>query len=703
MQQVGQTLYKPFRLFSKLSWTKPKNTEAFHVVSFKYSLALCFPSVYSKLVIMVPAEQKKEIIECKKLDPLDRKVSVFSIPEIEMLDGSAKLFSGPWNFMLYDFKEYDTTRSMSMIYSLPDRIQPKNYTLFSMDLIDPLFYSLYRSTSNSRSFGNIKISDVVSTVISPHGKIKLLEKTKEKYKWCQAPNISDYNFIRSLLPYSRSDKGNINYHFFCYNQEAYFASIGSEPPLKTRIVLPNETRSESYKAVSGELIAERFISEKNVHIMDSGFVEKPENKNPKKDNLNTNNGGIYKSDSSTLIRTAIEDPVLQEIYVSNLRKRTMMINRCISTYNSVITDYTPLSMIQVINNNEDQRNVNDGNYYIMFLENNFGYNESYPYIAYCRLAMCSESDIVGRESNNDNNGKGNRRKINKTTPVYSDNPYKPIRIPDFNNENKPDPFNPNPPRTINNPPKSPAINPGNLTDNSDDFDYQIGLIQEEIERQRKDEIINRLKPYIDPKYPITSIGSNTLYSNIRPNDFDINYVGKPVIGDNSRLYTNIKDNNLSNIDNSNNTNNGGLGISIDNIEYIYNSEDDNLIIVTNNTSSEQERLLQLQSFGYDVWTSTYPKCYRKTNGRFFNLENDKEILKPAYAIPFNQQTDVVNWTSGVIGKIWYIEDLPVDALISYEKNIEEKTSFYPDNPEDYGIIIGLDDHRTKDVIEGKNV
>lgn len=692
MQQIGQTLYKPFRLFCKLSWAKPRDTstkDAFHVASFKYSLALFFPSTYSKLVIMVPTEQKKDIIECKKLDPLERKVSVFTIPDIEMLDGDRKLFSGPWNFMLYDFKEYDTTRSMTILNSIPDSTIAQNYTLFSMDLVDPLFYSLYRSTSNSRSFGNIIVSDVVSTVISPHGKIKLLEKTKEKYKWCQSPNISDYNFIRSLLPYSRSIKGNINYHFFCYNEEAYFASIGSEPPIKTNIVLPNETKSESYKAVSGELIAERFISEKNVHIMDSGFVEKPENKNPVKDNLNTNNGGIYKSESSTLIRTAIEDPILQEIYVSNLRKRTMMTNRCISTYNSVITDYTPLSMIQVINNNDDQRNVNDGNYYIMFIENNFGYNEAYPYIPYCRLAICSESDIVGREENNNSNNKNTRRKINHASPVYSDNPFKPVRKPNFgSNDNKPDPYNPNPLKPINNPPKSPAIDRDTLKDRGDDFDYQIGIIEEELEKRRKEDLLEKLKPYIDPKYPITTIGDNRLYPNIKSNDFDINYVGKPIVNDKDRMYPNIREDNLEENKKPN-------------VEYVYDKEKEKLVMVSTSESTENEKVLKLQSFGYDVWTSTFPKCYRKTNGRFFNLENDKEILKPAYAIPLNQKTDVVNWTKGVIGKIWYIEDLEVDALISYEHNIEEKISFYPDKPEECGIIIGLDDHKTKE-IEGRN-
>lgn len=693
MQQIGQTFYKPFRLFSKLSWTKPKNSDigAFHVISFSYSLALFYPSTYAKLSILVPEEQKREIIECKKLDPLERKVSVFTIPDIEMIEGG-KLFSGPWNFMLLDFKEYDTTRTQTILHNISDNVKPSNYTMFSMVLLDPLFYSLYRSTSNSRSFGNSTIADVVSTVIAPHGKLKTLEKTKDKYKWCQSPNISDYNFIRSLLPYSKSTKGNINYHFFCYNDEAYYASIGSEPLFKARILIPRETKTDSYKSISGELVAERFISEKNVHIMDSGFVEKPENKNPTKDNLNTNNGGTYKSDSSTLIRTAIEDPVLQEIYVSNLRKRTMMVNRCISTFNSVITDFTPLSMIQVINNNQEHRNINDGNYYIMFLENNFGYNEAYPFIPYCRLSICSESDIVGREETGNN-----RRKVNPTTPSYSDNPHKPIRKHhDGGYSNKPDPFYPNPKKPDLKPPKSPAIREDNLEDKSDDYEYQIELIKDRIEKEKNK------KKYKEPDYPLNTISPTEKgEKSPKPGDnFDSNYVGKPEkidIEDIYRKYPNIR----KDIENNTDTSFDNID-SNTNKDYIIDNKE-NIIVIENRNNSDEDRIIRLKSLGYDIWTSTYPKCYRKSNGRFFDLNNDREILKPAYAIPFNQKQDVVNWTRGVINKIWYISDLPSKAKISYEENMIGGTSFYPDKPEQYGIEIGLDDHKTKNIIEGKNI
>jgi hypothetical protein len=81
MSQLGQTFYRPFNMYAKLSWCESKiEGGCYHTASFRYSLGLFMPSTYAKLIIVVPEDEKKNIVECKKLDPSDRLVQVFAIP-----------------------------------------------------------------------------------------------------------------------------------------------------------------------------------------------------------------------------------------------------------------------------------------------------------------------------------------------------------------------------------------------------------------------------------------------------------------------------------------------------------------------------------------------------------------------------------------------------------------------------------------------
>ena len=80
--------------------------------------------------------------------------------------------------------------------------------------------SLYlEMTQNDRmeSYGKVEISKIINKIVSRNGgKMKLNVNTDYPFYWLQT-QMTDYEMIRSLLPYARSGSKELNYVFFLYN------------------------------------------------------------------------------------------------------------------------------------------------------------------------------------------------------------------------------------------------------------------------------------------------------------------------------------------------------------------------------------------------------------------------------------------------------------------------------------------------------
>ena len=91
------------------------------------------------------------------------------------------------------------------------------------------------------------------------------------YTWLQTA-MTDYNMIRSLLPYSRSSSGNLMYNFFMFNEECYFSPISEGKLQPVALYIDNQKNAPALvKDDSFKYLIEQYGSSDNLYCAGRGF------------------------------------------------------------------------------------------------------------------------------------------------------------------------------------------------------------------------------------------------------------------------------------------------------------------------------------------------------------------------------------------------------------------------------------------------
>ena len=242
--------YSYFKTKTKLSWM---SSNPHNIYSFNYTLTQYTPSVFAKILIAIKKDDYEDFCSVKKLPIEKRYLEIWVENELYNEQAQKSLFSGPWKFVMLDFRCVQIYAS-EIATDLDDFAET---VIVEASCVDRVFYKMTLE-HKSRSFGKIKISDLVTQLVTENGgTVKTLVETDYSYRWLQS-KMTDYEMIRSLIPFSRSSDNDLVYHFFMYNEKAYFAPIGSDSLIKNKYLLKFEPMTPTSHAELSDFIVEKI-------------------------------------------------------------------------------------------------------------------------------------------------------------------------------------------------------------------------------------------------------------------------------------------------------------------------------------------------------------------------------------------------------------------------------------------------------------
>lgn len=386
--------YKEFKTKIKLSWMPDK---AYTVKQFSYHLSQYTPSVYAEVILIIDSNKFLDFKDIDQLKIQDRLIDVWFEPELFHARLKQACFPGPFQLVVvnYEFAQSPVSE-MDLEY-----LNINDAKVILLRCVDPTYYKMTLDQKMT-SYGETTISSVVRTIVTRNGaKIKKLVDTDFGYRWLQT-QYTDYEMIRSLLPYSRSTSGEDMYTFFMMNNEAYFAPISTNKKYPIRIKLDTTKNLEaSYQTSDLKPLIERYGSKDSLYSMHHGF-NNFENVNPKTMPIqsyvsNKTPGRQHAGIATRYINTGFEEKTLQEIYISNLRHRMHTFSRLITFRSEAIPEITPMHCVEILSEANGKVKELDGIFYVAAIKYVFGMTHRHPEPPYMDLCLCSELDSKGAE------------------------------------------------------------------------------------------------------------------------------------------------------------------------------------------------------------------------------------------------------------------------------------------------------------------
>ena len=386
--------FNPFKTYAKLSWY---DDNPVIVKLFSYQLSQYSPSIYAELLIIIDSDNFNDFKNIDSFSIQDRLVDVWFEPELYHPSLNMTFFPGPFQFCViqYEFTNFPLS-DLDLSYS--------NYNtgkVISLKCIDPIFYQMTLDQKIT-DFPKSTISDVVKKIVSNNGStLKEFTDTDYAYNWLQL-QMTDYEMIRSMLPYSRATDKSLLYTFFMMNKEAYFAPIGTSnlAPIKFNIDMIKNAEG-TFKTFDMKPFIEKYGSIDSLYSTHNGFSNfenvVPTTMNKQSYSTTKNENKQHKGIATRYVPTGVEDKTLQEIYISNIRHRMHAFSRIIAFENQAIPEITPLNCIEMISEEDGNTKELDGIYYILEIKYIFGMTNKHPLIPKMILTLSSELDSKGMQ------------------------------------------------------------------------------------------------------------------------------------------------------------------------------------------------------------------------------------------------------------------------------------------------------------------
>jgi len=397
MSTVSPYKFKDYKIRCKLSWYDNSN-KSIPVKLFTYQLTQYTPSVYAEIAIIIQSEKVTDFKVIENLEIKDRKIELWFEDELYYTPLKKSCFPGPFKFCVVSY-------TMTNINLTHAELNDENYTDAKMIILQCIDSVFYKMTLNEKfaSFGKVNTSSVVEKLVSNNGgKIKKLVNSDYAYTWLQTA-MTDYNMIRSILPYSRSSSGNLMYNFFMFNEECYFTPINEGKIQPVALYIDNQKNAPAIvKDDSFKYLIEQYGSSDNLYCAGRGFDDfkqtKPTKMNKQSYDKNNKGNKQHKGIGTKYINTALEDKTLQEIYISNIRHRIYTFSRMLSLTVSAYPDITPIDCIEIYNETDGKTKIYDGIFYVASVKYIYGESHSRPFAPMMHLVLCSETDIAGMEN-----------------------------------------------------------------------------------------------------------------------------------------------------------------------------------------------------------------------------------------------------------------------------------------------------------------
>lgn len=397
MSDIARVNFKDYKLKCKLNWYDNDN-KALPVKMFTYQLTQYTPSVYAEITIILPSDKLIEFKTIENLDLKNRKVEIWFEEELYYFHINKSFFPGPFKFSVITYS-VETLGLTHMEGPTKDLVDAK---IIKLKCIDSVFYNMTLN-ENFASFGKTTISSVVNKLVSNNGgKAKKIVNTDHAFIWLQTA-MTDYNMIRSLLPYSRSSSGGLMYNFFMFNEECYFAPISEGKKKAVRLSIDNiKSNFHIIKNEDYKFIIEQYGNADSFYCSSKGFDNFEQTKPTKMSKMaydEKNKGNKQHQGIATkYISTALDDKRLHEIYISNVRHRIFTFSKILYLNTEAYPDLTPIDSVEIVNESAGQKKAYDGIYYIASIKYIYGESPSRPMKPQMELVLCSETDITGIEN-----------------------------------------------------------------------------------------------------------------------------------------------------------------------------------------------------------------------------------------------------------------------------------------------------------------
>jgi hypothetical protein len=379
--------YKPFKTFVRMTW----DSEPRMVQAFTHSLTQYTPSAYAEIALTYPKKDINTFLKIEETPIVERNLVVSCVTEnfgantLYDNDLDSKIFGGPWLLICIQYNINPSKVSM-----FTDEIDPtpeESYTI-TLKCVDRVWYSM----TQEEKFGVFSrrkyqsIHDCVDYILDQHkAKEKFIEPTTVSFNWLQN-KMTDYEFIRSVLAYTNPP----GFHFFCNNNKGYFKPIGVDG------CIPGELEINLQGAGTG--IIASIINKQYLEKVSEGAVIVPfgeglnDNTHNEKDS-NPMGGSGKQSGGQRFITVALDNPAIKEAFSANVRFRTKMFGRVAKIETNLLTDYTPLNTIKVVNNApEKYPTFASGEYYIISIKNCIGFNSTFPFIPHSWIVISRGGD-----------------------------------------------------------------------------------------------------------------------------------------------------------------------------------------------------------------------------------------------------------------------------------------------------------------------
>lgn len=390
---VKSSSFRPYTLKGKISGFV---NNPVLVKTYKYILTQYTPSVYAEMTIIISNNDFESFRNIDKLKIESRIIQVWFESELYNENLKQGYNTGPFKYVIIDY-QYENY--------VPDEVDTgyKAFApskLITLKCLDPIFYKMSLN-DNIRSFGNATVSAIVNKLVSlNNGKIKTLVDTAYQYKWLQT-QLTDYEMIRSMLPYSQSSNGDLLYTFFMFNEECYFGPISTNKIHPVKLNANNIDGSfPIYSSTDIKTLIEKYGSKDALKIYNHGYANYETSKAMNMTTQAYGNGTKgYKQHAGVankFISSAIEDKKLNEIYLSNFRQRIFTFSRMM-TLNNIITvpDITPLDCIEIVKDRNGEAQDINGVYYVISVTYHYGMTSQHPMQPSMDLVLASETDKYG--------------------------------------------------------------------------------------------------------------------------------------------------------------------------------------------------------------------------------------------------------------------------------------------------------------------
>lgn len=390
--------FKHYNLKCKTSWFSNNDGSGIPVKMFSYHLSQYTPSVYAEVILTIDLEKFDDFKTIEQLEIKNRTIEVYFEPELYYPLMKKNYFAGPYKFCVvsYDIQNLKLTN-----IELNKKVDSAK--IITLKCIDATFYKMTLN-ENYNSFGKINISDIIKKLVTNNGgKANTIIDTNYAYRWLQT-GITDYDMIRTMLPYAKANNGNLLYTFFMLNNEAYFAPIatGKKTPVSLSVDnvrnLKTSVNDDSYK-----YMIEKYGNKDKLYCAHHGYNNFEQVNPVTMTNEAYSNSKIgnkqHKGVGTKYINTVFEDKTLQEIYISNIRHRIYTFSKMLELDAFSIPDITPINCIEIINEKSNNKSsVYDGIYYVASIKYTYGESPNRFINPTMHLVLCSELDVKGMES-----------------------------------------------------------------------------------------------------------------------------------------------------------------------------------------------------------------------------------------------------------------------------------------------------------------